>query len=129
VERHAGRVLTPSEAAAASRAVGSPLTGRDRLLALMDAGAVLCRPRLPLCPDCPLEHGCATAAGPGAADPALGRRSRQPAYEGSFRQRRGTVLAELRRGPRPSAALDAAALASLVTDGLATVDGPLARLP
>jgi len=134
VERRAGRVLSPREAAAASREAGHPLTGRDRLLALMDVGAVLCRPRSPRCPECPLRPGCATAVavaagGPSAADPALGRRARQPAYEGSFRQRRGRVLAELRAGPRPSAGLDAAALAALVEDGLAAVDGPMARLP
>jgi A/G-specific adenine glycosylase len=134
VERRAGRVLPPREAAAASRAAGRPLDGRDRLLALMDVGAVLCRPRRPRCPECPLEPECATAAavaagGASAADASLGRRPRQPAYEGSFRQRRGRVLAELRAGPRPSAGLDAAALAALVEDGLATLDGPLARLP
>ena len=39
------------------------------------------------------------------------------------------MLAQLRAGPRPSADLDADALAALVEDGLATVDGPLARLP
>jgi A/G-specific adenine glycosylase len=131
VERRAGRRLSPSEAAAASRNAGHPLTGRDRLLALMDIGAVLCRPRDPRCPECPVGPGCATAA---AADPAvfgasLGRRPRQAAYEGSFRQRRGRVLAELRTGPRPSADLDPAALAALVDDGLATLDGHLARLP
>ena len=129
VERRAGRALTPAEAAAASRDAGDPLTGRDRLLALMDIGAVLCRPRAPRCPDCPLEPGCATAAAGGDADPALGRRPRQAAYEGSFRQRRGQVLAELRLGPRPSAGLDGFALASLVEDGLATLDGARARLP
>jgi A/G-specific adenine glycosylase len=128
VERRAGRRLTPSEAAAACREAGRPLTGRDRLLALMDVGAVLCRPRDPRCPECPLEPRCATAAA-GVAKPALGRRPRQPAYEGSFRQRRGRVLAELRAGPRPAATLDEAALASLIEDGLAALDGPLARLP
>ncbi|HEV7862247.1 MAG TPA: hypothetical protein VGR20_06080, partial [Acidimicrobiia bacterium] len=148
VERRAGRVLSPRDAAAASRDAGQPLTGRDRLLALMDVGAVLCRPRAPRCPECPLEPGCATAAviaaapshgpggpdGPGGrpADPAwtaLGRRRPQAAYEGSFRQRRGRVLALLRAGPHPSAELDAAALATLVEDDLAVLDGPLARLP
>jgi len=134
VERRAGRPLSPAEAAAASREAGHPLNGRDRLLALMDVGALLCRPRDPRCPECPLQPGCATAgvvasAGPAAADPALGRRPRQAAYEGSFRQRRGQVLAELRAGPRPSAELDVAALASLLEDGLAALDGPLARLP
>jgi A/G-specific adenine glycosylase len=131
VERRAGRLLSLREAAEASRDAGRPLTGRDRLLALMDIGAVLCRPRHPRCPDCPLQAGCATAA---SADPAgfaapLGRRPRQAAYEGSFRQRRGQVLAQLRVGPHPSAALDAAVLASLLEDGLATIDGRLARLP
>ena len=125
VDRRAGRTLTPREVVAASREAGVPLTGRDRLLALMDIGAVLCRPRAPRCPDCPLESGCATALGA----PDVERPRRQAAYEGSFRQRRGRVLAELRLGARPSTDLDAAALASLVEDGLAIVDGPLARLP
>ena len=130
VERRAGRTLTPAQAAAASRDAGYPLTGRDRLLALMDVGAVLCRPREPRCPECPLQPGCATAtAGPGFFNPALGRRPPQRAYEGSFRQRRGQVLAELRAGPRPSTALDPAALASLIADGLAEIEGPTARLP
>lgn len=140
VERRAGRTLTPSEAAAASREAGRPLTGRDRLLALMDVGAVLCRPGAPRCPECPLERGCATAAtiaaGPATTQlaasthwTALGRRPRQAAYEGSFRQRRGLVLAQLRAGPHPSADLDADALATLVEDGLAALDGTLARLP
>ena len=131
VERRAGRTLSPTEAAAASRHAGHPLTGRDRLLALMDVGAVLCRPAAPRCPECPLRPGCATAS---ARDPAafgapLGRRPRQPAYEGSFRQRRGQVLARLRTGPCPSTDLDGDALAALVEDGLAALDGPLARLP
>jgi A/G-specific adenine glycosylase len=131
VERRSGRPLTPSEAAAASRDAGHPLAGRDRLLALMDIGALLCRPRDPRCPECPLEPGCATPSAPDRALFAapLGRRPRQPPYEGSFRQRRGQVLALLRAAPHPAAALDAAALATLVEDGLATLDGPLARLP
>lgn len=131
VERRTGRTLTLNEAAAASRDAGSPLTGRGRLLALMDIGAVLCRPRDPRCPECPLAAGCATAAAPDRALFAapLGRRPRQAAYEGSFRQRRGRVLAQLRKGPRPAAALDEAALATLLEDGLASLDGPVARLP
>jgi hypothetical protein len=38
-------------------------------------------------------------------------------------------MAALRGGPAPAAALDADVLASLVADGLAVVDGDLARLP
>jgi A/G-specific adenine glycosylase len=131
LDRRAGRPLSPSEATAMSRDAGHPLAGRDRLLALMDIGALLCRPRAPHCLECPLAPGCATAS---ATDPAtfaapLGRRPRQPAYEGSFRQQRGRVLAQLRDGPHRCADLDAAALATLVEDGLATTDGNLARLP
>jgi A/G-specific adenine glycosylase len=107
LERRAGRRLTASEAAAASRAAGRPLTGRDRLLALMDVGALLCRPRAPRCPECPLRDGCATAADPSLAATAFGRPARQGAFEGSFRQRRGRVLAALRRdGPQPVHQLD-----------------------
>ena len=130
VERRAGRRLTPAEAAAASRDAGRPLAGRDRLLALMDVGGVLCRPRAPRCPECPLAVGCATAAEPGLLSAGVGRPvRRQPRYEGSFRQRRGVVLAALRSGPVAVAELDGAALEGLVADGLAVVDGSAARLP
>ena len=54
----------------------------------------------------------------------------KPAFAGSFRQRRGQVMARLRDGARvPVAELDAEALASLVADGLAVVTGEHARLP
>jgi len=60
--------------------------------------------------------------------------SRQPNSSHSCRPprwhaRRGRVMATLRRGPHRAADLDGAALESLVIDGLATVDGPLASLP
>jgi A/G-specific adenine glycosylase len=130
LERCAGRHLTPSEALAAGRAAGGLLVGRDRLLALMDVGAVLCRPRAPRCGECPLAPGCATAADPALVDAGVGRpASRQPRYEGSFRQRRGRVLAALRAGPQPVAELDEDALKGLVADGLAVVRGSVARLP
>jgi A/G-specific adenine glycosylase len=133
LERRAGRRLTPSEAVAAGREAGWPLTGRDRLLALMDVGAVLCRPRAPRCPECPLASGCATAAEPALVDADLGRRRPQTRYEGSFRQRRGRVLAALRIGPALVASLDGPAVESLVTDGLAVVldsaAGEVAQLP
>jgi hypothetical protein len=59
------------------------------------------------------------------------RGSRQPRYEGSFRHRRGRVMARLRAGePVDARSLDAAALTSLVDDGLAVVDeDAVARLP
>jgi hypothetical protein len=68
-----------------------------------------------------------TAADPGKPDPSV--RRPQPRFEGSFRQRRGQVMAALRTGPQPAAAIDPEVLASLVADGLAAVDGGTAALP
>ena len=131
LERRAGRHLTPNEADAVYANAGRGMAdGRDRLLALMDVGALLCRPRVPECKPCPLRRGCATASGTASLPAAeLGRPARQAAFAGSFRQRRGLVLASLRSGPQPVRLLDAEALASLVDDGLALVAGPDARLP
>jgi A/G-specific adenine glycosylase len=125
VERCAGGLLTDRVAEEEMRAVGLPLRGRDRLLALMDVGALLCRPRDPACERCPLRRRCSTR-GPLAGE----RRSRQPAFEGSFRQRRGIVMARLRAEATVEVGeLDAQALASLVADGLAVVAAGSARLP
>jgi A/G-specific adenine glycosylase len=125
-ERATGRALSDRDAEAVLVELGTPLRGRDRLLALMDVGALVCRPRDPQCGACPLRRRCATR-GPRADE----RNSRQPRYEGSFRQRRGRVMARLRAGGAVEArSLDADALASLVDDGLAVVDrDALARLP
>jgi A/G-specific adenine glycosylase len=125
-ERVAGRRLTDRETETVMREIGAPLRGRDRLLALMDVGALACRPREPRCADCPLQRRCATrGVRPGE------RRSRQGRFEGSFRQRRGRVMAALREGARVDARLlDREALGSLVDDGLAVIDDEAtARLP
>lgn len=125
VERCAGRRLTEREAEAEMVRLGKPLRGRDRLLALMDVGAVLCRPRAPRCVECPLRRRCA-AKGPLADE----TRSRQGPFEGSFRQRRGLVMARLRAADAVSIQeLDPEALASLVADGLAVVADDRAALP
>ena len=124
VQRVEGRRLTEREAEAAMRRVGRPLHGRDRLLALMDVGAMLCRPRDPRCAECPLRRRCATR---GALPDET--RARQAPFAGSFRQRRGRVMAVLREGPARAGSLDAEALTSLVADGLAVVDGETATLP
>jgi A/G-specific adenine glycosylase len=124
VERVAGERLTPAAAERAMVDIGRPLRGRDRLLALMDVGALVCRPRDPRCDECPLRPRCATKG----TRPDE-RRSTQAAFEGSFRQRRGVVLARLRDGPVRTAEVDGDALASLVTDGLAVVSRGRARLP
>lgn len=125
LERVCGRRLGDREADAEMRRVGAPLRGRDRLLALMDLGALVCRPRAPRCGDCPLQRRCRSR---GPLPPDRGRR--QASYAGSLRQRRGQVLARLRSARRVAVAeLDPEALDSLVTDGLAVRTGPLARLP
>jgi A/G-specific adenine glycosylase len=125
-ERAAGRALPDREAEAVMLELGRPLRDRDRLLALMDVGALVCRPREPRCDECPLRRRCATR---GVRDGE--RRSRQGRFEGSFRQRRGRVMARLRAGEAVDAAsLDRDALASLVADGLAVIDDEaIARLP
>lgn len=124
VQRVEGRVLGDAEAEAAMVRVGAPLRGRDRLLALMDVGAMVCKPRDPRCDECPLWTRCATR---GPLDGEV--RRRQAPFAGSFRERRGRVMAALRDGPTPVADLDAEALASLVADGLAQVTRGRARLP
>jgi A/G-specific adenine glycosylase len=124
VQRVTGRRLTDTEAEAAVLAVGTPLRGRDRLLALMDVGALRCRPRDPACDDCPLAPRCATR---GPLD-GEARRAQAP-FRGSFRERRGHVMAALRTGAVPVTDLDAEALASLVADGLARIDHGTACLP
>ncbi len=53
----------------------------------------------------------------------------QGRFEGSFRQRRGNVMARLREGPVPVSELDPDAFASLVSDGLAERRGTVAALP
>jgi A/G-specific adenine glycosylase len=124
VERVAGRRLGPRDAEDAVRRLGGELSGRDRLLALMDLGALVCTKRNPECAPCPLRGSCATRGV--LADE---RTSRQAPFAGSFRQRRGHVLAALRHAPTSVDELDADALASLVDDGLAEVRGLVAALP
>ena len=104
------------------------LTLRDYSYALFDVGALHCRAS-PRCDSCPLEAVCALrCSGTDAV-----RRAPAPAYRGSMRELRGTILAAaLADGQRRGAALaDAAmhlpgataercvdALRGLVADGL-----------
>jgi A/G-specific adenine glycosylase len=125
-ERAAGRALSDRDAEEVLVDLGGPLRGRERLLALMDVGALVCLPREPRCDACPLYRRCATR-GPLEGE----RRSHQGPFEDSFRQRRGLVMARLRRGEAVDVrSLDSDALASLVDDGLAVIDDEVvARLP
>ena len=123
-ERVSGVRLTPNGADETAVAIAAPLSGRDRLLALMDLGATVCTARDHACDGCPISSDCATRGQ--LADET---RHRQAAYAGSFRQRRGTVLAQLRVGAVRTAELDGEALASLLDDGLAEVTRGRAHLP
>ncbi|TDW29113.1 A/G-specific adenine glycosylase [Cryobacterium psychrophilum] len=97
--------------------------------ATMELGAVVCTSRSPHCAECPLRDSCAWRA---LGYPAYtgARKAVQKKFEGSDRQVRGLIMAELRSTHRPVTAeeitglwADAAqrdrALASLLVDGLA----------
>jgi A/G-specific adenine glycosylase len=124
-ERVAGTRLSEREAEQHARTIASPLRGRDRLLALMDLGATVCAARGPACARCPLARRCATRG-----ELHEETRHRQTRYEGSFRQRRGQVMAALRGADAVAVeALDQAVLASLVRDRLAEITEGRAHLP
>ena len=123
-ERVSGTRLAPKDAEATAIAIAEPLRGRDRLLALMDLGAMVCTARSPACDRCPISADCATRG-----ELADETKHRQAAYAGSFRERRGGVLARLRVGPVRTIELDGEALASLLDDGLAEVTRGRAHLP
>ncbi len=124
-ERTEGASLRDREAESVALRLARPLYGRDRLLALMDLGALVCTARAPQCDRCPLRRRCATR---GERDGEV--RSRQPRYEGSFRQRRGRVLDLLRRAERVEIGdVDIEVVQSLVDDGLAEIREGLVTLP
>ena len=123
-ERVSGGRLSERDAESVAVDIARPLRGRDRLLALMDLGATLCTSRSPRCDDCPLVNRCATRGV--HADET---RHRQGRFEGSFRQRRGQVMARLRAGTVHASELDGEALATLLDDGLAEVTRGRAHLP
>ena len=123
-ERVRGGRLSEREAEQVAIDIARPMRGRDRLLALMDLGATVCTARSPSCDLCPIVTRCATR-GVHAEE----TRHRQGRFEGSFRQRRGQVLARLRAGSTPTGDLDGEALASLLDDGLAEVTRGRAHLP
>lgn len=97
--------------------------------AAMELGAIVCTARSPKCDDCPIRDVCAWRS---EGYPAhLGaRKAVQKRFEGSDRQARGLILAELRAAdvPVPAGALAAVwpdgaqrsrAIAGLLSDGLA----------
>ena len=120
-----------------SRWTGAPLSGRalgeearsllgqdrpaDWNQAIMDLGALVCRPRDPDCGSCPVAADCAD---PTVYEPP----PRQTRYEGSVRQARAAVLRHLAaHGPSRAEALEGVshdtarrAIDALVSEGLVT---------
>jgi A/G-specific adenine glycosylase len=100
--------------------------------AVMDLGAVLCRPRRPRCGVCPVRGWC---AGPDVYTPPRP----QPRFEGSLRQLRGAIVRRLVQAPATfseliestgfSAAEVEEAIDGLVVAGLAELHGTAFRLP
>ena len=97
--------------------------------AIMELGAVVCTSRSPQCDLCPIRNACAWRAADYPEDTGI-RKTAQKQFEGSDRQVRGLIMAELRGAHRsvtdaeimtlwPDPAQLRRALASLVTDGLA----------
>lgn len=96
--------------------------------AIMELGAVICTARSPRCDECPIRHLCAwRARGYPKYDGQV--RTPQASYEGSDRQVRGLILAELRHSETPVPKRDIIAvwpddaqrqraLAGLLDDGL-----------
>ena len=73
--------------------------------AVMDLGREICRPK-PRCDVCPVARWCAwRTAGRVATGSAARPGRRQGRFEGSFRELRGGVIRELRRGPANEARL------------------------
>ncbi|MFL5737691.1 MAG: A/G-specific adenine glycosylase [Actinomycetota bacterium] len=90
--------------------------------ALMDVGRDLCRPGRPRCETCPLRPWCRSAGRAVRSVP----RSRRSAFEGSLRQVRGAVVAELAGGGNRSIASLAKA-ADVPADRVADAVRALAR--
>lgn len=106
--------------------------------AAMELGAVVCTARSARCELCPLASLCAWRA---AGYPDTGdTRPKQAKYEGSDRQARGAVLAELRAADGSGVLVDALvthwpdsdqrdrAILTLLADGLIETVGDMARL-
>ncbi len=95
--------------------------------ALMDLGRLHCTARAPTCgAGCPMRSGC-PAAEAGTVVAVTPPRRRQGRYEGSLRQRRGSLLRGLADAGSADVAADPEAAESLVRDGLAVRRGATLR--
>ena len=97
--------------------------------AMMELGAIVCRPRRPACEACPVRSGCASA-GRSHAAPAERAERRGERFEDTDRWARGRIVAALVAGEPPpplERARRERAEAGLLRDGL-VVSAPDGRL-
>lgn len=88
MSRWSGQPLAGSELEEAAVAELPGAAAADWIQAVMDLGAIVCRPRNPACEACPVEQWCAS---PDVYVPP----PKQSRYEGSVRQARAAVLKTL----------------------------------
>jgi len=92
--------------------------------ALFDLGSTVCLARRPRCGECPLAAGCPSAG------MTFAPQRKQGPFEGSFRQRRSSLLRTIAdAGTLDADGLDGDALIALMRDGLVVVEDGRARLP
>ena len=91
----------PALKALAARLVGAKRPG-DWAQALMDLGAVVCRPKAPLCERCPLADDCAARAGgePETYPRRVAKADRPRRHGAAFLLTRGDEVALVRRPPK-----------------------------
>ena len=104
-----------------------PAGARLASAAIMELGAIVCTARAPRCDACPIAKRCAWKAA-GYPDHLGPRKAVQKRFEGSDRQVRGLIMAELRASEIPLGALQLPpgiepaqferALSGLLADGL-----------
>jgi A/G-specific adenine glycosylase len=73
--------------------------------ALMDIGAIVCRPEHPLCSQCPLARACVYRANGLNRKPRARGATRSEPFEGSRRQMRGGIVDQLRKAARKGISL------------------------
>ena len=103
----AGTPLPPAQAQRLADALLPAGKGWLWNQSLMELGALVCTSRALDCTRCPLAERCTWRLHPEVPDPGAATR-RQGPFEGSDRQGRGRLVAELRAGPVPPRRLPAA---------------------
>ncbi len=121
LERFDGVQRHPQALAERARALVPPGQAAVFNQAMMELGAVVCRPRAPRCAECPVRTGCARG-------PVTPRRRGAERFEASDRHARGRVVAALVRGERPPV-VDERIVAALERDGLVVRAADGLRLP